>query len=59
MRLLAAVVVGLLADIRETLPGNEQEAGVFLAGMTWAFLIFWACLIAVTFWWFKTTGATP
>ena len=59
MRLTRDIALGLYEAIRETLPGDEQEAGPFLAGMVWAFVIFWAMLIFVTLLWFKAHGATP
>lgn len=54
MRLLLDIATGLWESLRETLPGDEQEAGVFLAGLTWGFVIFWTCLILVTLAYLKT-----
>lgn len=52
LRLYGAVlwlVVAVLVDaIRESLPSTEDEVGPFVAGMTWAFVLFWAILCAVT-----------
>ena len=49
MRLLAEITRGLAESIRETLPRTDDEAGVFLSGLTWAFVLHWAILIAVTY----------
>jgi hypothetical protein len=48
MSILIAVGAGLLADLRETLPSTTDEAGAFVAGFAWAFVIFWTTLIVVT-----------
>jgi hypothetical protein len=56
MRLMLDIARGLAASIRETLPGDHREAGVFLAGMTWAFVLFWACLFLVTYAWWVGQG---
>jgi hypothetical protein len=39
---------GCYATLRETLPDDVSECGVFLAGFTWAFLLHWVVLIIVT-----------
>jgi hypothetical protein len=52
MRLLADIAAGLWASLRETFPTDEQEAGPFVAGMTWAFVIHWVLLITVTLAWY-------
>lgn len=46
--LLWSIVAVLWESIRETWPQDEREGGVFLAGISWAFVIFWTVLIAVT-----------
>lgn len=45
MRLLWFGLSLLWGTFRETLPESEHEAGVFLAGMIWAFVIFIGCLL--------------
>jgi hypothetical protein len=57
MRALASVTRYLVGSIVETLPADEREAGVFLAGMGWAFALFWSMLIFVTYLWARSTGA--
>lgn len=52
--LIAAVVCGLLEELRGTLPSTEDEAGAFVAGMTYAFVLFWSFLIAATWLWAVT-----
>jgi hypothetical protein len=54
--LLAAVVAGLAAEILSTLPADEHEAGTWIAGFCWAFLIFCILLLAVTMAWAKAHG---
>jgi hypothetical protein len=54
--LLAAVIAGLWTSFRETLPSDESEAGIFLAGMTWAFVAFFSVLAFVTWLWAKAAG---
>jgi vacuolar-type H+-ATPase subunit I/STV1 len=59
MHLLAAVLRGLLRSILETLPSSEDEAGAFLSGLTWGFVLFWAILVLVTWSWFTSHGLRP
>ena len=46
--LLRELARGAVETVRETLPSDEREAGVFLAGATWAFVIFILVLIFAT-----------
>lgn len=48
-RLLLEIASDVLGSFLETLPRTVDEAGPFLAGMTWAFCLFWATLIFVTY----------
>ena len=57
MRLAVEIVRSLASDLRATLPSDEHEAGVFLAGMVWMFVIHWALLIFVSWLWLKAAGA--
>lgn len=46
---IAWLCLSVLWDaLRESLPSTEDEAGPFVAGMTWAFVLFWAMLCAIT-----------
>jgi hypothetical protein len=56
-RRIGSAVSSLAESIRETLPADEREAGVFLAGACWAFVLFWSMLIFVTYLWSRSTGA--
>lgn len=56
MRLAFAIVCGVAESIRETLPSTEDEASAFVAGMAWAFAMFWTCLVLVTLLWAKWHG---
>ena len=56
--LLAAVIAGLWESFRETLPSDESEAGVFMAGLTWGFVVFFSMLVLVTWLYARATG-TP
>lgn len=38
----------LYASIRETLPSTTDEAGIFVAGMAWSFLLFFSSLLFFT-----------
>jgi vacuolar-type H+-ATPase subunit I/STV1 len=59
MRVLAAAIVVYVArEILATLPSSEDEAGMFLSGMCWAFLIFIALLLLVTMAWATARGVT-
>lgn len=49
--LLAAIVAGLVTELMQTLPRDDQEAGTWLAGFCWAFLIFIGLLLLVTMGW--------
>ncbi len=55
-RLAVAAVAGFCTSVRETLPADEHEAGMFLAGMTWAFVIFMLLLVAVSMAWAQAHG---
>jgi hypothetical protein len=59
MHLLAAVLSGLLRSILESLPASEDDAGMFLSGLTWGFVLFWAILVLVTWSWFTAHGLRP
>lgn len=48
-RLVVDIVCGLAESVRETLPSTEDEAGAWLAGFCWAFVLHWVALIAVTY----------
>ena len=48
MRLLYDVALGVLESIKETLPGDEQEAACWVGGFCWSFAIHWILLITVT-----------
>jgi hypothetical protein len=52
MTILAELLRGAAETIRETLPGDEREAGVFVAGLAWAFCLHWVVLITVTLAWY-------
>jgi hypothetical protein len=39
-------LVAATKPLVETLPSDEREAGVFLSGMVWAVVVFWALAIA-------------
>jgi hypothetical protein len=56
VRLVAEMARGLWESVRETLPKSSDEAGVFLAGMVWAFVLFWSILLAVTYAHCRTFG---
>jgi len=56
MRLIGEVVRSIAGDLRETWPGDEREAGVFLAGMAWAFVLFWAMLLLVSWLYLRAIG---
>jgi hypothetical protein len=55
-RLPAEIARGAWSTIRETLPSDDREAGVFLAGFTWGFVIFWGLVIFVTILYAKAAG---
>lgn len=46
--ILYLVVAVLWGALRETLPSDDREAGIFLSGFTWAFVLFWMIVCAVT-----------
>ena len=54
--LLAAIIAGLAREILETLPSDEQEAGIWIAGFCWAFAIFMVLLLLVSMAWAKAHG---
>jgi hypothetical protein len=47
--LVRELVRGLYESIRETLPSTDAEAGAFLAGMIWAFVLFWLTVFVATY----------
>lgn len=57
MTMLREIAAGLAESVRETLPSTEDEAGAFLAGMCWAFVLSWVTLIVVS--WLSQRGGTP
>ena len=52
----AEIVSSAWDSIRETLPSDDHDAGVFLAGFTWAFVVFWGLVILVTILYAKAAG---
>lgn len=48
MTLLAELARGCYETIRETLPSDSREAAVFVAGMTWALVVYVAVLLLVS-----------
>lgn len=46
--ILYEILRGLAETVRETLPSDEKEAGAWLAGLSWAFVLHWTALILVT-----------
>jgi hypothetical protein len=52
----AEIARGAWETIRETLPATEDEAGAFVAGMTYAFVIFFGLLVLVTMLYAKAAG---
>lgn len=38
----------LYGTLRDTLPSTTDEAGPFLAGMAWAFILHWLIVIVIT-----------
>lgn len=54
--ILWLVVAVLAGALRESLPSTEDEAGPFLAGMAWAFVLFWTMLVLVTYLWLVSVG---
>ena len=56
MRLLYDVALGLWASLRETFPADDHDAGVFLSGFAWAFVVFWGLVILVTILYAKAAG---
>jgi hypothetical protein len=58
MRTVAAIILGTLGDIRETLPSDEQEAACWLSGFCWAFAIFIVILLGVTAAWARAHGVS-
>lgn len=57
--MLTDIVRGLWESIRETLPSTTDEAGAFLSGMTYAFILHWAVLIFVTYAYVTAGGGRP
>jgi len=57
VRLVAEIVRDVCSDIRATLPATTDEAGPFLAGMVWMFVIHWALLLLMTWFWMRSVGA--
>jgi hypothetical protein len=56
MRLLAELARGAAETIRETLPSDEREAGVWVSGLAWAFVLHWAVLLWVTWGYCSSRG---
>jgi hypothetical protein len=56
MRLAADVVRGVAESIRETLPGDDKEAGLWLGGFCWAFVLHWAIVLIMTYLWWVGQG---
>jgi hypothetical protein len=56
VRLVAEIITSIAGDIRETLPSTPEEAGIFVAGACWAFILFWSVLILVTWLYVRTVG---
>ena len=54
--LLAAIVAGLAREILDTLPSNDEQAGMWVSGLAWGFLIFIILLMVTTMAWAKTHG---
>jgi len=54
---VAEIVRDVCSDIRATLPATTDEAGPFLAGMVWMFVIHWALLLLMTWFWMRSVGA--
>lgn len=54
LRLPFVILLYLLGTLRETLPDTTDEAGYFLSGFTWAFVLHWVFLILVTLVWAAT-----
>lgn len=50
------ILRSLWQSFRETLPADESEAGVFLAGMCWAFVAFFTMLVLVSWLYGKAAG---
>lgn len=46
--ILYEILRGLAESIRETLPSDEKEAGAWLSGLAWAFVLHWAAVLLVT-----------
>lgn len=46
-----AILCAVVQGFRETLPSSDDDVsmGAFVSGMTWAFVLHWAILIAVTY----------
>lgn len=49
--LLAALLGGLATELMQTLPSDDKEAGLWIAGFCWAFAVFIALLLLVTMGW--------
>ena len=55
-RLAAVVVMDMSTSFRESLPHDDREAGVFISGMAWMFVIFIVCAVLVTIAYAKAHG---
>jgi hypothetical protein len=55
-RLPAELARGAWETLRESLPSDEREAGAFVAGMAWAFAIFFGLLILTTIVYARAAG---
>jgi hypothetical protein len=56
MSLAIEIARGIWESIRETLPDSDETAGAWLSGFCWAFLIFIALLVIVSWLAVKTMG---
>ena len=57
MRLAREIAAGVVESFRETLPSTEDEAGWFMSGLAWGFVLFWTIMIVGTFGWAFVNGA--
>lgn len=57
--ILAEVGRQVREALTEALPQTEREAGVFLAGMAWALVVFCALLVGVSWLTLLSSGQRP
>jgi hypothetical protein len=55
--IVLSLLSGLAGSVRESLPTTEDDAGQWLAGLCWGFVLHWGALILVTYAWARSTGA--